>query len=139
MFKRALLLALVLGLWSGLAVAGETDDLKQTVSDLTAQTADKEKMDSLGATKVELNQLRTWIQTAQNAIQEEAEKKTRRFFTLIRSQLKLVDELIGLSRVEDQQAKLQREITAQKTLLGATKKQLLDKQARLRALNMKDQ
>jgi replicative DNA helicase len=115
---------------------GEEGDLKQTVSDLTSQTTDKEKMDALGATRVELSQVRGWLNDATNAIKEEAEAKTRRLFELVRAQLKLVDELVALSKLEDEASKLTAQISAVKQKLSTAKNELDEKKAKLRALKM---
>jgi chromosome segregation ATPase len=116
----------------------ESGDLKQSVSDLSAQTDDKEKMDTLGATRVEVSQIRNWISDATNSIKEEAERKTRRIFERIRAQLKLVDQLIALSKVEDEASKLEQQVSAVKQKAAAAKSELEEKRAKLRALKMKE-
>ena len=128
--------ALVL-LLTGPAFAGE-GDLQQTVSDLTSQTADKEKMDDLGATRVELSQVRGWLNDATNAIKEEAEGTTRRLFELVRAQLTLIDELTALSKVEDEASRLLQQISQVKATLSAAKSELDEKKAKLRALKLKE-
>jgi len=124
-------------LLAGPAFAGE-GDLQQTVSDLTSQTADKEKMDDLGATRVELSQVRGWLNDATNAIKEEAEGTTRRLFELVRAQLTLIDELTALSKVEDEASRLLQQISQVKATLSAAKSELDEKKAKLRALKMKE-
>ena len=119
-------------------VVAEDADMQQTVTDLTSQTADKEKMDDLGATRVELSQVRGWLNDATNAIKEEAGAKARRLFELVRSQLKLIDELIALSKIEDEASKLQQQISVAKQKLSGAKNTLNEKQAQLRALKMKE-
>lgn len=116
----------------------EEDDLQQTVSDLTSQTTDKEKMDTLGATRVELSQIRGWLNDATNAIKEEAKGKTRRLFELVRAQLKLVDELVALSKIDDEASRLQQQISQVKAKLSASKSELEEKKATLRALKMQE-
>jgi hypothetical protein len=128
--------ALVLALMAAPAQA-EDADLQQTLSDLTSQTADKEKMDTLGATRVELSQTRGWLDAATNAIKEEAEEKCRRFFDLVRAQLKLLDELIALSKLEEEANQLDQAIAAAEQNFRAAKSQLEDKQAQIRALKIK--
>jgi chromosome segregation ATPase len=128
--------ALVLALMAAPAQA-EDADLQQTLSDLTSQTADKEKMDTLGATRVELSQTRGWLDAATNAIKEEAEEKCRRFFDLVRAQLKLLDELIALSKLEEEANQLDQAIAAAQQNFQAAKSQLEDKQAQIRALKIK--
>jgi len=130
--------ALVLALMAAPAQA-EDADLQQTLSDLTSQTADKEKMDTLGATRVELSQTRGWLDAATNAIKEEAETKCRRFFDLVRAQLKLLDELIALSKLEEEANQLDQAIAAAQQNYQAAKSQLEDKQAQIRAMKMKGQ
>lgn len=139
--KRKLLAMVGLTLLSSLpAMADEEEsgDLKQSVSDLSAQTDDKEKMDTLGATRVEVSQIRNWISDATNSIKEEAERKTRRIFERIRAQLKLVDQLIALSKVEDEASKLEQQVSAVKQKAAAAKSELEEKRAKLRALKMKE-
>jgi chromosome segregation ATPase len=130
------LFALVLALMAAPAQA-EDADLQQTLSDLTSQTADKEKMDTLGATRVELSQTRGWLDAATNAIKEEAEEKCRRFFDLVRAQLKLLDELIALSKLEEEANQLDQAIAAAEQNFQAARSQLEEKQAQIRAMKMK--
>jgi len=113
-----------------------SQDLKQSISDLSSQTDDKEKMDGLGSSNVELSQIRGWISDATNSIKEEAEQKARRCFELVRAQLKLVDQLIALSKVEDAANKLEQQVNEAKQKVGAATKKLQDRQAKLRALKM---
>lgn len=116
----------------------EESDLKQTVSDLSSQTGDKEKMDTLGATRVALSQIRGWLNDATNAIKEEAEQKTKRLFELVRAQLKLVDELISLSTLKQEADRVEGEIAQLGQKAAAAKGKLEEKQARIRALKMKE-
>jgi hypothetical protein len=116
----------------------EDADLKQTVSDLTSQTDDKERMDVLGSSKVEVSQLRTWLGDATNAIKEEAEKKCRQIFERIRSQLKLVDEQTAHAKLDDEARKLEQQIAEIKTTSETLSRKVQDKKAKLRALKMKD-
>jgi hypothetical protein len=115
-----------------------TGDLTQSVSDLSSQTDDKEKMDALGATRVEVSQIRSWISDATNSIKEEAERKTRRIFERIRAQLKLVDQLIALSKLEDEASKLEQQVSETKQKAAAAKSELEEKKAKLRALKMRE-
>ena len=114
----------------------EDDDLNRTVSDLSGQAGDKEKMDAKGAAKVEISQMRGWLDAALNAIKEDAKKKARRMFELVRAQLKLVDGLITLSRAKNELAALEQERTQLRQAVGKAKSQLEDKRAQLRALKI---
>lgn len=111
-------------------------DLKQSLSDLRSQADDKEKMDTLGATKVELSQVSGWLDDATNAIKLEAEKKARRFFTLVRAQLKLVDQLVVLAKLQQEAKKLEADISGLKEQKASAKSQLEDKRVQLKALQM---
>jgi len=128
--------ASILLLLTTLATAAESD-LSQTISDLRAQADDKEKMDALGATRVELSQIRTWLNDATNAVKEEAEEQCRRVFDRVRAQLKLVDELTALSKIEDEAQRLEQSIAKIKQRYQAAKSQLDEKKAELRALKLK--
>lgn len=120
-----------------IAVAGaETADLEQTVTDLNSQTDDKERMDTLGSSKVEINQIRTWLSDAANAIKEEDETKCRKVFERARIQLKLIDEQVALSKLDEQARGLEQQVSAIKQKADAAKRQLEEKQAKLRALKM---
>lgn len=134
MRTSALIIVLLL-LVSPVSLADE-GDLKQTIDDLTAQTADKQRLDEHGATQVEISHIQTWISDATNAVKEDEPKKCRRAFNRIREQLKLVDELIKLSKLEASATGLE-ELIARITRANETNKsQLLDKEAKLRALKM---
>lgn len=122
---------------AAMAAAAESD-LSQTISDLRSQASDKEKMDALGATRVELSQIRTWLNDATNAVKEEAEERCRRVFELVRAQLKLVDELTALSKIENEAKRLAQAIAKAKHSYQSAKSQLEGKQAELRALKLKD-
>lgn len=127
---------LVLVLLLAAPARAEDDDLNRTVTDLSGQAGDKEKMDALGAAKVELSQMRGWLDNAVNAIKEDAKKKARRMFELVRAQLKLVDGLISLSKAKDELSRLERERGQLRQALGKAKSQLEEKRAQLRALKI---
>lgn len=122
-------------LFAGSARA-DVADLKQTLSDLRSQAGDKEKMDTLGATKVELSQISGWLDDATNAVKLEADKKARRFFTLVRAQLKLVDQLVALATLQKEAKKVASEISGLKAQMASAKNQLEDKRIQLKALKM---
>ncbi len=134
-------LPLVLASFCVLATAtparAEDDDLNRTVTDLSGQAGAKEK-DSRGAAKVEISQMRGWLDAALNAIKEDSKKKARRMFELVRSQLKLVDSLIALARAKDELSRLERERTQLKQALGKERSQLDEKRAQLRALKINE-
>ncbi len=120
-------------------VHAEDEDLQQSINDLSGQTDDKQRLDTQGAVKVELNEVRTWLGQATNAVKEGQEKKCRRIFQLVREQLKLIDQLIELSKLEararaleDKNAKAQQEVNAAKQLLE-------EKQAKLKAYKLNAQ
>jgi hypothetical protein len=119
-----------------LPALAEDDDLNRTVTDLSGQAADKEKMDTQGAAKVEVSQMRGWLDAALNAIKEDAKKKARRMFELVRAQLKLVDGLITLSRAKQELAALERERGQLRQAASKAKSQLEEKRAQLRALKI---
>ena len=135
---RTLVAVVLIVLLAPAQALAEDADLQRTISDLSSQTSDKEKMDALGATKVELSQIRGWLNDATNAVKEEAEKKCRRLFELVRAQLKLVDELITLSKIDDEARRLEQAIAGAQKKHQAAKNQLDDKVAKLRALKMKE-
>lgn len=118
------------------AALAEDADLKQTIADLTAQARDKERLDTRGAVKIELNQMRTWISEAQNAVDEKKEKLCRQIFDRVRAQLKLVDELVALSQVEAEAKRLDQGLASARKAAEAAKRKLEDRQAQLRALKI---
>jgi len=134
---RLILLGLV-GLLAAPAWAEEPADLEQTITDLSSQTGDKERIDRLGATKVEVNQIRTWLTTATNSVKENAAKVARRFFDLIRAQMKLVDQLISLSQIDNEAVRLEREVAKTKQRIATMTGQLEEKRVQLRALKMRE-
>ena len=118
------------------AALAEDADLKQTIADLTAQSRDKERLDARGAVKIELNQIRTWISEAQNAIDEKKEKLCREIFDRVRAQLRLVDELVALSQLEAEARRLEQGLASARNGAAAAKRKLEDRQAQLRALKI---
>ena len=137
MTVRLILLGLV-GLLAAPAWAEEPADLEQTITDLSSQTGDKERIDRLGATKVEVNQIRTWLTNATNSVKENAAKVARRFFDLIRAQMKLVDQLISLSQIDNEAVRLEREVAKTKQRIATMTGQLEEKRVQLRALKMRE-
>jgi hypothetical protein len=116
----------------------EDDDLNRTVSDLSGQAGDKEKMDSLGAAKIEISQMRGWLDAAVNAIKEDTKQKARRMFELVRAQLTLVDGLVSLSKAKDELGRLEQESSRARQALGKAKSKLEEKRAELRALKINE-
>jgi len=104
---RLILLGLV-GLLAAPAWAEEPADLEQTITDLSSQTGDKERIDRLGATKVEVNQIRTWLTTARLGEGERGQGGA----PLLRPDPgadELVDQLISLSQIDNEAVRLERE------------------------------
>jgi hypothetical protein len=120
------------------AWAEEPADLDQTITDLNSQAGDKERIDSRGATKVELSQIRGWLTNATNSVKENAAKVARRFFDLVRAQMKLVDQLISLSQVDAEAARLERDVAKTKERIATMTTQLEEKRVQLRALKMRE-
>jgi len=116
----------------------EDDDLNRTVSDLSGQAGDKEKMDALGAAKIEISQMRGWLDAAVNAIKEDTKQKARRMFELVRAQLTLVDGLVSLSKAKDELNRLEQESSRARQALGKAKNKLEEKRAELRALKINE-
>ena len=137
MTLRLVLLGLV-GLTAAPAWAEEPADLAQTITDLGSQTGDKERIDTQSATKVEISQIRGWLTNAANSVKENTAKVARRFFDLIRAQMKLVDQLISLSQIESEAARLEREVAKTKQRIGTMTGQLEEKRVQLRALKMRE-
>jgi 6-pyruvoyl-tetrahydropterin synthase len=118
------------------AALAEDADLKQTTADLTAQSRDKERLDTRGAVKIELDQIRTWLSEAQNAINEKKEKLCREIFDRVRAQLKLVDELVALSQLEAEAKRLEQGLANARKAAANAKSKLEERQAQLRALKI---
>jgi hypothetical protein len=129
------LAVLLLLVASAPALAADAD-LKQTVTDLSAQTDDKERLDTAGAVKVEISQLRTWLNEATNAIKEDKEKICRELFERSRAQLKLVDQLAALAQLENEAKKLEDAVSSARKGMQAARRKLEDKQVQLRALSI---
>ena len=72
-------------------------DLQQAISDLGSQASDKERIDAENAARIELNEVRTWLQDATNKLKEEEEEWCRLVLERVRAQLRMVDQLISLS------------------------------------------
>jgi hypothetical protein len=134
---RLVLLAMVV-LVAVPAWADEPADLDQTITDLNSQTGDKERIDKEGATKVELSQIRGWLTNATNAVKEHAAKAARRFFDLVRAQMKLVDQLIGVAQMDAEAARLEREVIKTKERIARMTSQLEEKRIQLRALKLRE-
>ena len=137
MTLRPILMAVAL-LLAAPARAEEPADLEHTIADLNSQAGDKERIDKEGATKVELSQIRGWLTNATNSIKENAVKVARRFFDLIRSQMKLVDQLISLSQIDGEAARLERDVAKTKQNISSMTLQLEEKRIQLRALKLRE-
>jgi hypothetical protein len=117
------------------ALADESD-LKQTQSDLTAQTEDKQRLDTQGAVKVELAQTRGWLGESANAVKEDKGKLARKLFDRVRAQLKMMDQRIALSQLQLELRKLEQGLQNAKNGLAKARKHLEDKRVQLKALKM---
>ena len=137
MTLRLILLAMVV-LLAAPAWAEEPADLDQTITDLNSQTGDKERIDKEGATKVELSQIRGWLTNATNAVKEHAAKAARRFFDLVRAQMKLVDQLIVVAQLDSEASHLEREVAKTKERIVRMTTQLEEKRIQLRALKLRE-
>ena len=118
----------------GAPALADEGDLKQTHSDLSAQTEDKQRLDTLGAVKVELAQTRSWLAEAANAIKEEKAKVTRKLFERVRAQLKMMDQRIALSQVQAELRKLEQALAGARQGLANARKQLEDKRVQLKVM-----
>jgi len=132
---RKLFVVIGLSLCCAGSARADVADLQQTLSDLRSQAGDKEKMDVLGATKVELSQISGWLNDATNAVKLEAGKKARRFFNLVRVQIKLVDQLVTLSKLQQRAKQLEDNISGLKQQMASAKGQLEDKRVQIKVLN----
>ena len=135
--RKTALLAFSLTLLAGVSTAFADDaDLKQSISDLSSQTTDKERMDQHGATRVEVSEIRTWLQEATNAAQEEKEDECRALFDRVRAQLVLVDELIKLSKLKAYFRQQQQQYASMQREAQSAKQRLDEVEAKNRALEM---
>ena len=137
MTLRLILLAMMM-LLTAPAWAEEPADLDQTITDLNSQAGDKERIDKEGATKVELSQIRGWLTAATNAVKENAAKVARRFFDLVRAQMKLVDQLVSVSQLDTEATRLEREVSKTKERIVKMTGQLEEKRVQLRALKLRE-
>ncbi len=137
MTLRLVLVGMVLALAAPVR-AEEPADLEQTITDLNSQAGDKERIDKEGATRVELSQIRGWLTNATNSIKENAVKVARRFFDLVRAQMKLVDQLITLSHIDGEATRLERDVARTKQSISSMSLQLEEKRIQLRALKLRE-
>ncbi len=133
--RRILVASLVLAA-AAATVRAESGDLKQTITDLTGQSEDKRRLDTTGAARLELEQLRGWLSDATNAVKEEKEKLCRQIFDRIRGQLGLIDQLISLGQAEAEAKKLEQALASAQKGLAAAKRKLDDRRVQLRALKL---
>lgn len=129
----------VLTIGSGLLVGAALADkgeLQQSISDLSSQTSDKQRLDTLGAARVELSQVRTWLTEAENAVKEDQEDLARRALERVRAQLTLVQELTALSQRERETQRLEQALANARRGLQSAKKKLDEKHVELRALKL---
>jgi len=125
---------LLLLLLSASAARAQDEDLPQTIADLSSQTADKERLDTLGTARVEINQIRVWLTEAKNAVKEEEEETCRMILNRVRAQLRLVDELVLLSQLKADLGRLEEALATAKKVVLSAKKNLEEKLAKIRAM-----
>lgn len=123
----------LLAVASSPALADE-GDLQQTLSDLSAQVDDKQRLDTEGAVKVELSQARSWLNDATNAVKEKKTKLARKIFDRIRAQLKMMDQRIALSQVQAELRKLEQALQNARKGLAAARKELENKRVQLKVM-----
>lgn len=114
----------------------DSADLKQAIADLSSQAKDKTRMDTLGASKVELSQIGTWLDEASNAVKEDEEQKCRKALDRSRAQLALIDQQIALSQLEAQAKQAESALAEAQREVAKAKRELDDKTAKARALKM---
>ncbi len=114
----------------------EDGDLEQTIADLNGQASDKERIDQQGVARVEISQVRGWLTDATNSVRQKTPKKARRFFDLVRSQMKLIDQLVKVAAVENEAARLEREVGAVGKQNANLRRELDEKRVKVRALRM---
>ncbi len=131
---RTCLLSLMLLLLSAPAAWAQDEDLPQTIADLSSQTADKERLDTLGTARIEINQIRVWLTEATNAIKEDEEEMCRLILQRVRAQLRLVDELILQSQLKADLQRLEKALVTAKRVFQDAKRSLEDKLAKIRAM-----
>lgn len=136
--RPALMLAAAMLLLTALPgqARGDAADLQQAITDLSSQAKDKARMDTLGAAKIELSQIGTWLDDASNAVKEEDEEKCRKALDRIRAQIALVDQLIALSQLDAKAKQVESALAEAKKAVSVAKRELEDKTARARALKM---
>jgi hypothetical protein len=136
--RLALMLSAALALLTTLPgpARGDATDLKQTIADLSSQAKDKTRMDTLGVAKIELSQVRTWLDDASNAVKEDEEEKCRKALDRIRAQIELVDQLVVLSQLEAQAKRVAAALAKAEKALSEAQRELEDKRAKVRALRM---
>jgi len=125
-------------LWTPPAHASEARDLEQTIQDLHSLADAKEKLDRHGAARVELAEIRTWLRAATNAVKEEAEKAARRHLDLVRAQVRLIDRIISLSKLEHEAKRLDHEIESTKKRIEGLTAELEEKRVKLRAMKLRE-
>lgn len=115
------------------ATAGEADLLQMT-ADLGAQADDKERMDPLGGAQAEINQIRVWLSEANTAIKDGRESQARRIIDRARAQLKLVDQVVVLSKINAEIKKMKKAMKLAREAAQRTRTKLKSIQARAQKL-----
>jgi len=112
----------------------EEGDLSQAIADLGAQARDKERLDTLRAVTIELNEISNWLRDATNAVKEEQEARCRRSLARVRAQLSLVDQLIALSQLKAQVQQADERLGRAKRKAAKANKDLEERRANLKAM-----
>lgn len=114
--------------------AADVADVKQTISDLRSQLADKQRFDKRGAARLELSQIGAWLDQAANALKEEATDRARRVIQRVRAQFKLVDQLVARSELQAKKASLGKKLAQLRRDVEKKRELLANKRAKIEAL-----
>jgi hypothetical protein len=109
------------------------------LTDLSAQTDDKQRLDTRGACKVELSHARAWLTDADNAIREDEPELARKAFDRVRAQLKMLDQRIALSQLQAQLGRIEQALQKARAGLEQAKNQLVDKRVKLKVLKAENE
>ena len=126
--------ALVLAAGSGVARAGEEDDLQRQIDTQRSGLSDLDRLDELRSSTDEITLLKSWLDEAWNLRSKHEYDEVREVLDRCIAQAELIRQKISASKLRTQQQKREATLDETRNKIAATKKALQEMTIKKRTL-----